>query len=44
MCLNLIRLTNQDLIYNDGGKLNNIPFSQQQLKKIVTEGVCEKFP
>lgn len=44
MCLNLIRLTNQDMIYNDGGKLNNIPFSQQQLKKNVTECVWENFP
>lgn len=44
MCLNLIRLTNQDMIYNDEGKLNNILFSQQQLKKNVTERVCGKFP
>ena len=36
MCLNLVRLTNRNMIYNDEGKLNNIPSSQQQLKNNVT--------
>lgn len=41
MCLNLVRLTNRNMIYNDEGKLNNIPSSQQQLKKNVTGPVRE---